>query len=402
MSVARNARWTVAANAYFVVCQAAVLLAVARLGSPRMVGQLALALALAAPVQLLLSLQLRSAQATDVRGEFGFREYLHLRALGATIAVVATVALAWWSGLAVAVTAAVALMKAVESLSDVAYGRMQRDGRFARMAASLFARGTLAVIVAATILAATGDLAAAILAIAAAWLAVFLVLDLEGLGGATEDAPAPVDRGRLWTLLRTSIPLGLAACVGSVAASTPRWLLYGVAGEEAVGYFAALAYVVVLGALFASAIGQAACPELAASFESARARFVRLTLGTAAVVSLASVLAVVVAAADGARLLSLLYGAPYAAHAPAFTWLVVAGGLAALASLLNYALTATRRFTRVLAVQVATGAAMLLVGLVRIPAAGLLGAAQATVCGNAVGVGVLVALLVAADGGRHG
>ncbi|MCW5890546.1 MAG: hypothetical protein KIT14_08340 [bacterium] len=180
----------------------------------------------------------------------------------------------------------------------------------------------------------------------------------------------------------------------------PRYVLYGFADAETVGYYAALAYVVVLGALFASALGQAICPLLARSWRDARRRFVAVTAATATGVAAASGTAVLLAAHDGAALLSLLYGDAYAAHAPAFTWLVVAGGLGAVASLLNYALTATRRFSRVLVVQLAAGAAMLLAGLVRIPAGGLLGAAQATACGSAVGLAVLVVALAGTLGSR--
>ncbi len=395
--VARNARWALAANAWYVACQAGVLLVVARQGSPAMVGQLALALAVAAPVQLLASLQLRSAQATDVAGDYAFGEYLTVRGAGALAAIAVVALLAWTLGLDGRVTVAVGVMKAIESLSDVAYGRLQRDQRYDRLGISQVVRGTLAVALASAVLGAGGGVATAVLAIATAWLAVCLGYDLAGLSRVRRVRPS-----RLAALVRSSLPLGVAACVGSVAANVPRWLLWDATNDAAVGYFAALSYVVVIGALLASALGQAVCPLLAASHRAAPARFARMTLGLSALVAGGAVAALALAAAHGAGLLALLYGPDYAAYAPVFTWLTLAGGLAAVTSFLNYALTATRRFGHVLAVQLAAGAGALIVGLLRIPSAGVLGAAEATVTANVVALAVVSGLLLRAAGRRDG
>ena len=126
----------------------------------------------------------------------------------------------------------------------------------------------------------------------------------------------------------------------------------------------------MIGALLASALGQAVCPLLAASHRAAPARFARMTLGLSALVAGGAVAALALAATHGGGLLALLYGPDYAAYASVFTWLTLAGGLAAVTSLLNYALTATRRFGHVLAVQLAAGGGALAIGVLRIPAAG--------------------------------
>jgi O-antigen/teichoic acid export membrane protein len=400
--VASHARWTVGASVFYVACQALVLLVVARLGTPALVGELAMALAVAAPIALLVSLQLRSAQATDVAEEWEFADYLALRAAGMAILVLATLAIADAIALDLRVAAAVAAMKGAEGLSDVVYGRLQREERFDVAGRSQVLRGVLAVAGVAGGLAAGLGLAGGVGLVAAAWLVVFWRRDLAAVPRAAWRSTRADRATRRRALVRASLPLGLAAGAGSVAAGVPRYLLYGFADAATVGYYAALAYVVVLGALFASALGQAICPLLARSWQEARRRFVGVTVATATLVAAASALAVALAARHGAALLTVLYGEAYAAHAAAFTWLVVAGGLGAVASLLNYALTATRRFSRVLVVQLAAGAAMLVAGLVRIPAGGLLGAAQATACGSAVGLGVLIVALASAAGGRDG
>ena len=253
--VARNARWALAANAWYVACQAGVLLVVARQGSPAMVGQLALALAVAAPVQLLASLQLRSAQATDVAGDYAFGEYLSVRAAGALAAVVVVALLAWTLGLDGRVTVAVGVMKAIESLSDVAYGRLQRDQRYDRLGISQVVRGTLAVALAAAVLG----------------------------GAAGSRRPCSPSRPRGWPCVSASTS---PACRGSVACCRHGWARWFARACRSASPRASAAsrrtcragccgmprttrpsatsrrslYVVVIGALLASALGQAVCP----------------------------------------------------------------------------------------------------------------------------------------------
>lgn len=404
--VASHAQWTVGASVFYVACQALVLLVVARLGTPVLVGQLAMALAVAAPIALLVSLQLRSAQATDVGEAWDFADYLAVRVVGTAILVVATLAIAAVMRLDPAVALAVAAMKGAEGLSDVVYGRLQREERFDVAGRSQVLRGVLAVAGVGVGLSAGLGLAGGVALVAGSWLLVFWRRDLAALPASAWTSARGDRAARRRALVRASLPLGLAACAGSVAAGVPRYLLYGFADTATVGYYAALAYVVVLGALLASALGQAICPLLARSWAegtaAARRRFVGTTVATATLVAAASALVVGLAAQHGGALLGRLYGDAYAAHATAFTWLVVAGGLGAVASLLNYALTATRRFGRVLGVQLAAGAATLVAGLVRIPADGLVGAAQATAFGGAVGLGVLVVALASAAGRRDG
>src|SRR5271166_684261 len=71
--------WTLAGNVIYAACQFGMLSVLAKLGSPSMVGQYALGLAITAPVFMLTNLQLRGVQATDARHEFEFADYFTLR-----------------------------------------------------------------------------------------------------------------------------------------------------------------------------------------------------------------------------------------------------------------------------------------------------------------------------------
>src|SRR5450759_4705386 len=72
LSLRRNFGWTVAGNVIYAGCQWGVLIVIAKSGTPAMVGQFALALAVTAPIMILANQGLRALQATDAQRHFTF------------------------------------------------------------------------------------------------------------------------------------------------------------------------------------------------------------------------------------------------------------------------------------------------------------------------------------------
>ena len=79
--------WTFAGNVVYSGSQWGMLMVLAKLGSPEMVGQFALGLAVTAPVIMFANLQLRGVQATDARREYRFGHYLALRLFTTALAI---------------------------------------------------------------------------------------------------------------------------------------------------------------------------------------------------------------------------------------------------------------------------------------------------------------------------
>src|SRR5512147_1698759 len=88
-SLRRGFSWTLAGNVVFAGCQWAMLVVLAKLVPPGLVGQFGLALAITTPVVVFANLNLRAMQATDARGEFAFGEYARVRALMLALACAA-------------------------------------------------------------------------------------------------------------------------------------------------------------------------------------------------------------------------------------------------------------------------------------------------------------------------
>ena len=79
-SLRRNFSWTFVGNVVYSACQAGILMLLAKLGNPEMVGKYGLAMAIATPVLALSSLQLRAVLTTDVKGKGSVRRVSRLPA----------------------------------------------------------------------------------------------------------------------------------------------------------------------------------------------------------------------------------------------------------------------------------------------------------------------------------
>ena len=347
-----NFSWTLLGNAAYAATQWGVLVAMAKLTDPEAVGRFALGLALIAPVLMLANLQLRAVQSTDARFSTPLRDYLALRIATSTLAllVVGAIALSGGQGRETAlVVLAVALAKAIESVSDVMYGLFQQLERMDRIARSLIARGIAGLAALAGVLFATRSLLPAVLAFAAVSLAMLFAYDLPGRALEPPRGPDRRTPGRrlrdVAAVAWTGLPLGVVMLLISLNANVPRYFIARSAGERALGIFAALSSVVVAGNLVVGALGQSASPRLASLWAAGRtADFTALVRKLAASGAVLGAACVAGAALLGRPVLRIAFTPEYAGHAPVFEVLMLAAALGFVASFLGYALTAVRAF----------------------------------------------------------
>ena len=135
-----------AGNLIYAACQWMALIAIARLGTPEMVGEFAFALAVTSPIIIFFNLNMRAFQATDIKGEYLFIDYLFARLTQTVLALLTIFIVVTVSGYAssiVLIVAGVSLYKAIESISDIYYGRMQKREKMSRIGRSIALRGML-------------------------------------------------------------------------------------------------------------------------------------------------------------------------------------------------------------------------------------------------------------------
>lgn len=398
----------------YAAAQWSVLVILARLGTPQLVGQYALALAVAAPVIMFANMRLNVLLASDAARGHSVSAYLTARVVTSAAAVAGTLLLGAVSGSRGApllVLGLVAVAKAVESISDLAQGYFWLHRRFAAASMSLAVRGLLTIAFVATAVVARPSAASAAAGVALAMLVGVAVVDLptvvrlaRGESPALLGAPAvrrPADLARLvrWqpdavAIIRGALPLGFVALALSLNATVPRVFIERQLGLAAVGYFAALAYIVVGARLVMSSLAAAAVPRLGetlANFD--RAGFDQVLLRLVAFGAGAGALGLLGATLLGRRFLALLYGPSYAVHAPLLVLLVAAGGLGFMSTYLQDSLTTMRILLPKAVLLVIVTAVLALACALLLPTRGLLGAGWAVLLASAVEVAGSIALV---------
>src|SRR5699024_11590937 len=89
-SLKQNFLWTFVGNSILSLTQFGILIVLAKVGTPTVVGEYSLALAISSPIFIFFNLKLRSAQATDKNNEYSFSDYYSLRTI-ANIFAMATI-----------------------------------------------------------------------------------------------------------------------------------------------------------------------------------------------------------------------------------------------------------------------------------------------------------------------
>ena len=405
LSLRSNFVWAVSGNAAFAACQWGMIVALAKFGNAFMVGQFSLGLAIVTPVFMFANLDLRNVQATDARRQYFFSEYLGLR-LRSTITALAVIAGIVWFGRygpgTAAVILAVALLKAVETLSDIHYGLFQLNDRLDQTGASMILRGVLSV----TALSAGIYLARSVfwgcILVAVAWAGALLLFDFRRgrkLVASTEAAPSRVRAGfRHGRLLSVALPLGLVTALASINLHMPRYFVDAHMGERELGIFSAMAYATVVLTLVGDSLGASAIPRLSRFYASGDlARYRALLLRLLAGGSVIALSGLAIARSCGAWLLKMVYNADYAAQSRVFTLLMAGAALHFAASMLTSGITSARCFVIQVPLYLLVAGATAL-GCARwTPALGLTGAAFGVICGAAVRLalaGVIVAYLL--------
>jgi O-antigen/teichoic acid export membrane protein len=412
-SLRRNFSWTFVGNVAYSACQAGILMLLAKIGNPEMVGKYGLAMAIATPVLALSSLQLRAVLTTDVKEKIPFGEYLGFRLTTTLLSLLVIIGIAVFSKReSMLVIIIMGISQGIEMVADLYWGRMQFADNMDRIAKSMIVRGVLGLAALAAGVYFTHGLIWGVLGLTAARAAVLLFYDItertqllprQPLDQAEVDSILSAGNETLrprWSLaaqselFRTSITLGVIAMLVSLLPNIPRYFLVGTMGERALGIFTATAFLVSTGNLIMTAMGQAAFVRLAKLYGAGDVReFNRLLVRLLGVALLLGMGGVGVALIAGKLLLTLIYRPEYAEHTDLLVAMMCAGALTYVASVLASAVTSARSFRPQIPVLASAAAAGAISSYFLIHAYHLLGAGLAVVLTSAVlctGHGILL------------
>ncbi|MEM7552776.1 MAG: oligosaccharide flippase family protein [Cyanobacteria bacterium P01_A01_bin.84] len=384
LTLRRNFSWAFIGNAIYAACQWGMLVLLAKLGSPEIVGEFTLGLAIAAPVIMFTDLHLRVVQATDAKREYLFGDYLGLRLIGVGVAlliIAAIVSISGYTWKTSLIVLLIGLAKVFESMSDVFYGLIQQSERMDRIAVSLIIKGLLSLLLLSLGMWVSGDILWGILGLILAWGGVFFLFDLQSSKLLLNREPKPRwDFKTLKKLVNISLPLGFVMMLISLNINIPRYFIKEYLGERELGIFAAIAYLMVLGNMLILSLGESASPRLAKYYASGdRAAYCQLLLKLVGIAGILGSAVVLISMIAGKEILTILYKPEYAIHSDIFTWLMIAAAINYVSSFLGYGITAARYFRIQIPLFVSVASISGIVCMWLLPNIGLLGAALALI-----------------------
>jgi O-antigen/teichoic acid export membrane protein len=366
LTLRQNFSWTFVGNIIYAAAQWGMLVVLAKLGSPEMVGQFTLGLAVTAPIILLANLQLRQIQTTDVERKYQFGDYLGLRLICLSLSVVAILIItlvAGYRGETSLVILAIGLSKIIESISDLFYGLFQYHERMDRIAISLMIKGPLSLLLLGIGVKLTGNVLGGSIGLVIVWALVLIFYDLPNGASILRTSALLQNRETaetssqnlllqprfnlvdLRSLVELSLPLGLVMMLLSINANIPRYFIEHYLGERELGIFSALSYLMVAGNIVVSALGQSASPRLAKYYAAGKSQdFKSLLLKTLTIGALLGGVSIFMVAIAGKQIITILYRPEYAEYGYLLMLLMVVAGIGYLTSFLGYAMTAAQYF----------------------------------------------------------
>lgn len=396
ISLLKNFSWTLVGNLIYTTCQWGILVILAKLGTPEKVGLYALGLAVTAPIVLFTNLQLREIQATDINNDFHFNDYLILRILSITTALLMIVILTIignFRSREILVILIIALSKGFESLSDLLYGLFQKQDRMERISISKIIRGLFSVTAIGVSMYVTGNVVISMVALASTWGLVLFFYDVPGALTVLKEQKAKNYKNELMlmkpktsiiklrTLALTALPLGIVGLLDTLNTNIPRYFIQYYHGVATLGYFSAISYIMMAGGTLMAALGMAATPQLARSFSENKVEFRKLMWILTGIASFIGLTGVIVALLFGKLVLQLAYKPEYAQYSYIFVLVMVAAFIWYIAHVLWCGMTAARYFKGQTPIFIAMVLASTTSSFILVPRYGLTGAALALIIG---------------------
>jgi len=397
-SLRKNFLWVLLGNFIYGGAQWGIVILLAQLGSPAVVGRFALGLAVCSPIFMFTNLRLREIIATDARREYSFPEYLGLRLTGSSLAFlcIAVIAVIFgYDSAQIIIIMMIAGAKYIESISDVIYGYSFLKERMDMPAKSMIIKGALSLMAVSVLFILTRSLVVSLLGLGAAWIIVLVFYDIPSFRDAPNLLEEKVRGGspsrfrpdfsliKLRSILLLALPLGVYQLLYTLQTNLPRYVIEWERGENELGIFAAIAYFPIVGARIVNALGRAINPRLAKNIMLGNLKahthlFWRYML-ISLLVGLIGVIGVYIL---GREILNLVYGNEYAGHTELFMLIMVVAAIEYICLTLTFNLISTRRFVVLIPVFVISNLTVLLASFWLIPRHGLMGAGAAVCIGN--------------------
>jgi len=379
-----------AANIVYSFAQWGVLAFLAKFTSMEIVGRYCLGIAFVAPVMVLTNLQLKEILFVDQESSFPLAVYVAARVLGSLFQVGISLSLAFLLQTEMLpVVSALSVVKAVEALSNILHGVLQKHERMDAVARSriMAGAGGFSGLVLTVVL--SGSLVAGLLVQALLLGLILVAYDWPRARALAQRAEkASIRPDFTWCLIArlstVAFPMGVAMGVNMLNVYLPRYFVSRFLGEHQLGVYATLASLVMVGTMVLSALGQSAGPRLASYYyKSEHNRFDRLFLFLIVAAFGVGAAGVCVAWFFGEDVLRVLFNSEVAVFSEALPLLLMGGIFLYMRNMTGISLTAMKVFRVQLILMLASIAMTTVFFLCLLPPYRIMGGAFAFLCSSA-------------------
>ncbi|MHC4455644.1 MAG: oligosaccharide flippase family protein [Planctomycetota bacterium] len=355
LSLRKNFSWALVGNVFYSACQWGMLIVLAKLGTPEMVGVYALAVAIAIPITLFGKLQLQAVFVTDARNEYFFGDYLVLRLITtlATVVIITLIALISGENTETRVVVIiVGLGQGILCIREMYLAAMQKAERMDMVSISNITQGLLSLSIFFVVVWFTHSLICGVIGLLLARICVLISHDLprvKSLVAGTGPEHRRFSEIRqhwkgLLKLVWISFPIGIAVALISLNASIPKYFIKHYHGEATLGYYAAMASLLTAGYMVIGALGQSACPRLAKYFVASKTAYRNLLVKLVGVGFALGLFGLLLTCFFGKHILTIVFTTDYANYNREFNWIMLAGAIGYGAAFFGYGMTAARYF----------------------------------------------------------
>ena len=345
-------------NAAYAGCQWLLIVAVSNIGTPLDVGRYALGLAIVGPIFILMNMGLRQVITTDVRGEWGFRNYFKLRIQSLAFGFLMVLFYILFIGEINDTTRIILLLaisKIVDGILDVYYGFYQRHHRFDLVSASRAITGILGAAFFVGIYYYTKEIEYALIALIIGWALSSIIIGNNKVRDIQSSNAGYVTDIKVGTakdffdkkLFLLALPLGWSALLISLRTNIPRYFIEIDIGTIELGVFAITGYLIHLLGIVVAALGRTACPRLAEyAADKEYNKFLKLLYALLLSAFVLGISGLIASIFWGGEILSFFYGQEFYKYNIYLTYMMIIGLISYVSGFLNYALESLRIFKK--------------------------------------------------------
>lgn len=315
MKFIKNISWTFGSSLIVSFTKWLMIVIIARILTPEDVGAYSLAFAITAPFTLFANMKLRSLFITEERNEFS--DYINARNILSVLSFVVLVLIALFIyPKYLYIIILVGLIKLFDLQSDLYYALPHKEEDMDYIGRLIIIKHVITLITFLITLILTKNIVLSLLIQLTVQIMFFLFIEKNIITEKYYPVRKKAILRNIKRVILIGLPLGFVQMIFSFNASYPRYLLEFFESAEILGYFSAIAYILVIGNMMMNAVSQNFLPFLAKKIRAKdyksfkRNVFINLSLfslGLGTVLILFSYL-------FGEEFLNIVYGVEYSKY----------------------------------------------------------------------------------------